>query len=181
MGYYEYSHAEKLITAISTIALVQAILIALRVNGNYDSHWSIVFIPTYFMFFVWGLLNVHWFRNYQRNVGWVITEIQLFLSVLDWLGLLAFFIVLSFELTTPGSIGVVSTFWSLLITLAANIVVFVIWPHVVRRLYDQTENMLPSMGAFNLNYSRNNPTKMSTAFSEVQIQPPMYETLEQLE
>ncbi len=136
---YEYSDSERSVLGLSIIALIETILIAFRINGNYSTHWSVVFIPLYFLFFLCFLMNIYLTRNYFKNVGWSISQLHLLISWINLIGLLTFIILLSFELSKPESIGKITVFWPLIIVLCINILLFFAWPNVLRKLFSQTD------------------------------------------
>lgn len=147
MANYDYSPLERWFLGISIVLFVQSIIIAFRVNENFNAHWAIVLIPAFFVCLIWFLINLIWTRNTWMEDHWTPGEILLLSSWFCWIGITVFIILLSLELTNPKSIGKLNVFWPLVSVFAINIIIFFAWPWFGLTLKEQTSTH-PIMNVF---------------------------------
>lgn len=131
---------EKVISFISIIFLIQSIIITFRINGNFNSHWSIVFIPFYFLYLVWTIYNIFISVNGYREYGHTHNRVLILYFWVNLIFNLIFTILLSFELTKPGSIGVFETSAPLIILFSLNIIMVVIYHKYASKGNDENIN-----------------------------------------
>ncbi len=169
----DYTLRKRIQTVIfigSVILLVQTVLVATRVNGNYDAHWALVLFPSFFLLGVW-LFYLLWTSYHYWLADGGHTHSPMILTFL-WNGFVwftVFMALFSVEQSEPGKIGILATASPLIVLFGLNVLVYLGFDPVMAFLHDSSGTL--ASAEFHLNYDSRAPFPSSDGLTTTGQRP----------